>query len=134
MVEGLSDLNVAPLAVVGCHWSFFLFGMVLGHMGEHVGVGVGELQVSPCSLVDSSGSSGKPAKLVGNCGESARLSRFGMLNLTSFCAGLWGEHYTVNSGGEWGHHAVHVSDSQLGQANSSLWGLWLLLRAAGRAM
>ena len=56
-VDGVvSDLGLAPLAVVECHESPSLFGTVASDcVGRHVAMGVDELQASPCSSATPSG-------------------------------------------------------------------------------
>ena len=100
-VDGVAlDVGVAPSAVVECHWSLSLCGMViLGCMRGLVATGVGELQTSHPSSAVPSGCLRKPAKLAGNCGELPRSSKFVRSNCSTFCARLLGGHVTVDSGG-----------------------------------
>ena len=103
------DLGLAPLAVVECCWSFSLFGtVVLGLTGGDVAAGVGDLLTSYHSLAAPSGCLQKLVKIVGNCSELPRSSWLVRLNCTSFCAGLLGEHATVDSCSEGEWLAVHI--------------------------
>ena len=119
--EAVSDLGVAPLAVVEHCWSLCLLGMViLGHTGRHVAVGVGKLWASHNSSVAPSAYSWKPAKLVGNCHGLPRSSWLRRLNHTCFCIGLLGEHTTADSCSDCEHISVHVRvvPSQVGLTSS----------------
>ena len=99
------DFGLASLAVVEHCQSPSLFGMVIsGHIGGCAAMGLDGLQISPHSLVASSGQSRKLAKSGGNCSASPRSSV--RLNHTCFHIGLLGGHLTVDFCGE--HECLSV--------------------------
>ena len=116
-------LVLLPWQFVDCCWLLSLLGtVILGCMGGHVAVGVGELQASHHSSVAPSGHLRKPAKLVGNCSELPQiimawwsLLKAGAVHLSCGCA-----HILVVSA--WGF-ALWLLGKHRGGSRCA-WGLW----------